>query len=125
MFRGLIITESLKELDDKPFQPYVVRKYPHLMDGKIKIEIQELNVPDDEILEVVNEASRRLLPKKFYAHFLNPPEMLIAYPKTIVRVHKDDTESVNYSKKIGCLFGISRRLMKYNEMFEKDHPNDL
>lgn len=125
MFRGLIIKESLKDFDDKPFQAYVVHKYRHLMDKKFEIEIQELSVPDDEIFTVADEASKRLLPQKFYAHFLNPPEMIVAYPNTIVRVYRNDAESVKLCKKIGCLFGIENRLMKYDEMFEKDHPNDL
>jgi len=125
MFKGLIIKESLKDLNTKPYEQYIVHKYRHLMDSQFDIEIHELNVPDNDVLEVAYDVSKRLLPMRFYAHFLKNPEMLVAYPNVVVRIDCEDKESIKVAQKVGHLFGIKKRLMKYDEMFERDHPNDL
>jgi hypothetical protein len=122
--RAIIIRESLQggELPAN-FYGTRVREYQHMLDEDTPITITELAVAEQHALDAGMALSRKLLPRKFYAHLLNDQSMYIAFPNCLVHLDRDDAEGELQAHAIGQTFDVPVSQMRFLEMFEVDHPD--
>jgi hypothetical protein len=122
--RAIIIRESLQggELPSN-FYGTRVREYQHMLDEDTPITIIELAVVEQHALDAGMALSRKLLPRKFYAHLLNDQSMYIAFPNCLVHLDRDDAEGELQVHAIGQTFDVPVSQMRFLEMFEVDHPD--
>ena len=122
--RGLVLMESLTDGQlPMPLPAVVVRRYPHLLGGTLPVHIAELAVTRHRVLAVVMQVAQVLLPKRFYAHFLDDERMYVAFPNCVVVIGRDDPASADTARAVGALFDIPAVQMRFEEMFVNDHPD--
>lgn len=124
MIRAIIIKESLKD-GELPlnFPGTRVCEYWHPLDEDTMVTIIELAVAERHALDAGMALSRKLLPRKYYAHLLNDQSMYIAFPNCLVHLDRDDAEGERQAHAIGQTFDIPVSQMRFLEMFEVDHPD--
>ncbi|MBF9071866.1 hypothetical protein [Streptacidiphilus fuscans] len=122
--RAIVITESLidgrlpeglDKLED--------RRYPHMLDERTPIEIIELTIPADRTADVGMQLAEALKPKLYYAHLLGEDHMLVAFPCVLARIDRDDPAATALAQTIGAQFDIPAEQMRFQEMFDEDHPD--
>jgi hypothetical protein len=124
MVRGIVLRESLVDgVLPMPMSATVVRRYPHLLDGRTPVEVIELAVTRDRTLAVAMQLAQALLPERFYAHLVDDTRMYVCFPNCLVVVHRGDDDSIRQAQEIGARFGIPARQMRFGEMFDNDHPD--
>lgn len=123
VYRGMLIKESFH---DAKFPdgavPHVTETYSYNLDGVIPVTIAKLTIPSDLVQEVSWEISKSLLPSKYYAHFVSEQDLMVSFPNTVVRVIRDELQTSENARKVGRLFDIPDHQMKFELMFEQDHP---
>ena len=122
--RGIVLLESLTGGQlPLPLPAVVCKKYQHLLGGTLPVQVAELVVPRDRAPAVALQLARYLLPQRFYAHLLDDSQMFVAFPDTVVLVRRGDVESVAHAQKVGQGFDIPLVQMRFDEMFDNDHPD--
>jgi hypothetical protein len=121
--RGLIIRESLRTRR----LPLIIRDrvdkcYSHLLGGERPVEVIVVRVPEMALASASFALADELLPQGFYAHFVTSDRIIVVFPHCISIVIRGDSESTERAKQIGRSFGISDSQMKFQAMFEEDHP---
>jgi hypothetical protein len=124
----MIIKESLGDLGllSNPVLN-VVEKYPMRMDGKYPIEIIMVDVSGDGLAETLALVSEKLLPKKFYAHFVDGDLMYVVYPWTISVVKRHDDASARACIEVGATFDVPAAQLPIHKMFNfghAEHPEE-
>ncbi|WP_432141128.1 hypothetical protein [Streptomyces sp. bgisy084] len=122
--RAVVITESLEggRLPEA-LRALESRRYPHLLDERTQVEIIELAVPAAQAAGVALTLADAVLPRLYYAHLIDSLQMLVAFPDTVVRIHRDDAAAVERAQSIGALFDIPAGQMRFAEMWDTDHPD--
>lgn len=124
MMRAIIVKESLKDGELPPnFYGTRVREYRQPLDEDNTVTIIELAVAERHALDAGMALSRKLLPKKYYAHLRGDQSMYIAFPDCLVYLDRDDAEGERHVHAIGRTFDIPVSQMRFLEMFEIDHPD--
>lgn len=124
-YKGIIIAESisdenvLTEIEHKS-----IEKYAHKLNNEIDTIIYKVEVSDSEIESFSEKISKSLLPRGFYVHFLCNDKMIVVYPNKVFRLEKDNNKEIEECIKYGMSLGIDKRMLKFKEMYERDHPND-
>lgn len=122
--RAVVIRESLKGGDlPTGLRGRFLEAYRHLLDETSEIEIVELVVDEQEALADAMLLATALLPKYFYAHVLGEDTMYIAFPQCVVLVRRDEPTTAERAQAIGRLFDIPLSQMRFQEMFDVDHPD--
>ena len=124
MMRGLVLMESLTDGQlPMPLPAVVVRRYRHLLGGTLPVQIAELAVTRNRVLTVAMQVAKALLPKRFYAHFLDGETMYVAFPNCVMVIGRGDPASADTARAVGALFDIPVVQMRFEEMFVNDHPD--
>jgi len=122
--RGIVLKESLVGGSlPLPFPAMVVRRYPHLLDRKVPVEVIEFTVAPARVAEVALQLARAIVPERFYAHLLDDTTMIVVFPRCVLQIARDDAAGAERAQQVGELFGIPRRQMRFLEMFTTDHPD--
>jgi hypothetical protein len=122
--RGIVLLESLAGGQlPMPLHATVCKKYKHMLGGTVPVQVAELVVSRDRAPAVALQLARCLLPQRFYAHLLDDSQMYVAFPDTVVLICRDDPDSVIHAQKIGQGFDIPLVQMRFDEMFDNDHPD--
>lgn len=122
--RGLIVRESLRDRRiPEQLASNITRCYPHALGGEDPVEIVELEVEAADLLQVAFGLSDRLVPRKYYCHFVDSEQMLVVFPGCVCTVRIGDGEGAGRCRSIGALFGIPESQMRFEEMFHHDHPD--
>ena len=121
--RAIVLLEALvdEQLPDV-VRPLVDREYSHFLGRDTPLEICRLRL-DPALAPVVCFAlSRSLKPAGYFAHLVGDAEMYVVFPGIVVTIRRGDTASLARAREVGAMFGIPRRHMRFDEMFELDHP---
>lgn len=122
-YRGILIKESFHAAKFPDcVVPYVTETYTYNLDGAIPVTIAKLMIPSALVQEISWEVSKSLLPSKYYAHFICEQELMVAFPNTVVRVLRDELPTSEKARGIGRLFDIPDHQMKFELLFDQDHP---
>jgi hypothetical protein len=124
VMRAIIIKESLIDGDlPANFYGTRVKEYRHPLDEDTEITIVELAVAERHALDAGMALSRKLLPRKYYAHLRGDQSMYIAFPNCLVHLDRDDAQGERQAHAIGQTFDVPLSQMRFLEMFEVDHPD--
>lgn len=124
-YNGIIISESIT--DNKLIEEIskkAIQKYAHKLNNEIDTTIYNIELDDDEVLDFSKRISKGILPNGFYVHFVCEDEMIVIYPNKIFSINRNNLSEIENCILYGENLGINRKMLKFDEMFEKDHPND-
>lgn len=124
MIKGIIIGESLSERLPEFLLDKVKTNYEHLLGGTQKVKIMILEIEEELLLQSIYVLSRIILPNGFYCHFVKSNEMYVIFNNCICIMEKNNPHAFNQCREIGRLYNIPDNQMRFEEMFEKDHPNE-
>lgn len=122
-FRGIVLKESLVGGLPPAARPYLIDSYPYRLDGEIEMTVLKLNVPSPAVTEVARALSAGLRRPGYFAQLTGPEEMIVVFPGRTVTVVRSDAASAEAAREIGATYDIPYRQMKFEGMFENDHPN--
>lgn len=122
--RGIVLRESLAggELP-LPFRAVVVNRYAHLLDRRLPVEVIELTTTRQRAPEVALQLASVILPQGFYAHLLDDTSMIVVFPRCVLEIPRGDEDAAAAARRVGALYGIPDRQMRFQEMFTVDHPD--
>lgn len=124
-YRGIIIAESIKdEKILKDIEKKSVEKYAHKLNNEIDTTIYKVEIDAEEIDSFSRKISKSILPKGFYVHFLYDNKMIVVYPNKVFKLEKENSKEIEDCISYGMSLGIDKKMLKFKEMYEKDHPND-
>ncbi|WP_433635551.1 hypothetical protein [Nocardia sp. CA-120079] len=122
--RGIVLRESLPGRSLPLELPaIVVRRYPHLLDRRMPVDVLELQVTTHRASDVAFRLASVLLPQGFYAHLVDERMMIVIFPRCVVQIPRGDEAAADTARRIGALYGIPERQMRFQEMFTVDHPD--
>lgn len=122
-YRGIIIESSISTETVNKLKPYIIRTYYHLLDKKYDTNIIIAAVPENELENILSAIKNSIL-NSYYAHFIHRDVMYVVFRGEICKITRHDTNSIEFCKSRGKKHYISDNLMKFEYMFEKDHPNE-
>ncbi|WP_433717110.1 hypothetical protein ACQP2U_42715 (plasmid) [Nocardia sp. CA-084685] len=122
--RGIVLRESLPG-HNLPLElpAIVVRRYPHLLDRRIPVNVLELQVTSYRASDVAFRLASVLLPQGFYAHLVDERMMIVIFPRCVIQIPRGDEAAADTARRVGALYGIPDRQMRFQEMFTIDHPD--
>ena len=122
--RGIVLRESLAGgALPLPFPAVVVNTYRHLLDRRLPVEVIELTTTPQRAAEVAHQLASVMLPQGFYAHLLDESRMIVIFPRCVLQIPRGDEDAAVIARRVGALFGIPDRQMRFQEMFTVDHPD--
>lgn len=123
--RGLVLLQSLKNGTlPKQLKARVIGQHQYLLGGKKAVNVQVLELSREELQEAFFTLADSLLRKHYYAHFVDGDKLYIVYPDCVCKIRRNDLDSEQRCQRIGRMFGIPDRQMRFNDLFLKDHPNE-
>lgn len=123
VYRGILIKESFHGAQfPSGIAQCVKETYPYRLDGVTPVTIAKLEIPSELVHQIAWEVAKKLLPTAFYSHFVFQHILIVAFPNTVVRVHRDNLETAKNARKVGRIFNIPDHQMKFELLFDEDHP---
>jgi len=122
--RGIFIRESL--IDGRlpaGLEEMVIDQHSHMLGGIEPVQILVTSSPLDRLPEMAMAVSFSLIPKRFYAHFIDAKLLWVIFPKMICFVPQGDSVAADRVRTVGRMFAIQEKQMPFEELFEHDHPN--
>lgn len=122
MIRGIVFREGLVG----EVLPDVVRerrRYPHLLDRRIPVEVIEFECAEDSLERALAVLRSALRSRGYYAHLLDGPVMYIVFPHRVMTVTDRNERAAERAREAGIQAGIPARQMRFLEMFTVDHPD--
>ncbi|MCZ7601629.1 MAG: hypothetical protein M5R37_02120 [Melioribacteraceae bacterium] len=125
MAKGIIIKESLKD-NIIPYEDAIgiQLEYEHLLGGTEKVHVIRTETPNDILDQVIGELSKAIRSYGFYCHFVDDPFIHVVFHNCVYTIEKGNKDTFVKCREIGKIFGIPEEQMKFEKMFEKDHPNE-
>ena len=124
-YRGIVLKESLLTCElPLLVRSYLEDTYPYRLDGKVPMTVFKLRVPVAQSEEVADKISRALRPERFFSQLTGEADMLVVFPAAWIRVIKGRPDTAEAARTYGVEHGIPRHQMRFEEMFERDHPNE-
>lgn len=123
-YRGIILKESLlDETIPEELQPFVETNYPYMLDGIMPMTVYKLGIPEEKLNSLAWILAKKLKPELFFAHFSTKETIIVVFPHTLTKVQREFPITSTIARTIGKCFGIKANQMRFEEMFDKDHPN--
>jgi len=123
-YRGIVLRESLASGElPVSLRSSVETEYQYHLDGVLPVTVIRLQVPAADLLPVVWTVALALHPERYFANFTGPEDMLVTFPNTLVRVLRIDPTTAIHARQVGALFGIPAHQMRFEAMFDADHPH--
>ncbi len=124
--RGVFIRESL--IDRRlpaGLEEMVIDQHQHMLGSVEPVQIVVTLSSAERLSEMAMAVSFSLIPKRFYAHFINGNLLCVIFPKIICFVHKGDSATFDRVRAVGRTFAIPDKQMPFEELFKYDHPNTM
>jgi hypothetical protein len=122
MIRGLVFKEGLRE-GELPGGVRERKRYPHLLDRRIPVEVIEFDCPEDGLAGACAALRSALVPRGYYAHLLAGPVMHVIFPSRVVTIGYPSEDDAHLAQEAGVEAGVPLRQMRFLEMFTVDHPD--
>ncbi|MGJ5040663.1 hypothetical protein [Bradyrhizobium sp. HKCCYLRH1062] len=101
----------------------VERHYRHFLGGTHgTVDICRLKVDPSIAPSVAFELSSALMPAGYYARINDETRMFVSFPTSVSYVLRSDPQTAIVARKVGQLYGVKGEHMRFEEMFELDHP---
>lgn len=123
-YRGIVLKESLRKGRlPNGAKRWLVKTYPYLLDGRMPMTVFRLSVPAAAVSDVARLLSRQLHPAGYFAQLTGDDEMLVVFPGRTLAVARGCAASAGAARAVGAELGIPPHQMRFELMFENDHPN--
>ncbi len=122
MISGMILAESLTDqsvIEGGQFK--IEDRYPMLMDGVTPVEVVMVSVATSCLLPALVDISKALLPRRFYAHFVDGDLMYVVFPSTISVVEKSSKSDAVTCIEVGRKFDVPESQLPIERMFSFRH----
>ncbi|MEE3343669.1 MAG: SDR family NAD(P)-dependent oxidoreductase [Bacilli bacterium] len=124
-FKGIIIKNSITDYSLLNYLESIAKEvYEHKLGGKHNTIIYKIEVPKDKVDELSIKLSKSLYSYGYYIHFVSEKEMIVIFPNKIFKFSEKDNDIIDECILYGESINIDSKLMKFREMFYRDHPND-
>lgn len=101
----------------------VERQYRHFLGGTHgTVDISLLRVEPSIAPTVAFALSSVLLPERYYARINDRSRMYVSFPNSVVCVLKSKPQTAVVARRIGEIYNVNQEHMRFEEMFEFDHP---
>lgn len=122
--RGLVLRQSLQqEVLPEEIATWVADEHMHLLSGEDAVDVLVLLCPHQDLWPLLTTLARQMKPTCYYAHFVSGDTMYVVFPSCIVLVMRGDNVTAQRARDIGAVFGVRDVEMKFEQLFEVDHPN--
>ena len=122
--RLILIAQSFEPSVLEGLPAIETRRFGHTLVGGSEITIVEYDITSDNVLGVVRELALHIRSQRYYAHVaLNEDELLVVFPSSVVFLRRGDAMSIGLARAVGERFGIPPDEMRFEEMFDTDHPD--
>lgn len=74
--------------------------------------------------QALDIVAQSLLPKKYYAHFVDQNRMYVVFPSTIIVVRRSNGGDELICSAVARLFSVPDSQLPYRKMFEFKHSED-
>lgn len=121
---GIVLIEGLEgeKLPDSLLH-VVESEYEHFLGGTHGlVNIARLRLDAGIAPNIAFALARVLKPAHYYARLNNDDVMYVAFPNTVVRIDREAAGSCDQARAVGQVFEVAREHMRFEEMFELDHP---
>ena len=123
--RGLVLLQSLKnEMLLEALRPMMVDQHQYLLGGVMLVDVLVLSIQKESLHEALFTVAGILKAQSYYAHFIDGDYLYIVYPHCVCRMIRNDREAERYCQRIGRNLSIPETQMRFNDLFDKDHPNE-
>lgn len=122
--RGIVLRQSLQtEVLPEEITRWVADEHAHLLSGKDAVDVLVLLCPYQDLCQLLATLARQLKPTRYYAHFVSGDTMYVVFPSCIVLVARGDEVMAQRARDIGAVYRVPDVEMKFEQLFEVDHPN--
>ena len=122
--RALVVVESLAvALPDWWSSRQIVSRI-HKLRTLGEVRIVEYQIQQSEIPSAASELTKSIKPKRYYAHIVGERDMIVCFPNVVVYLNRSScSDEFDICRKIGEIFSIPGEEMKFEQMFDEDHPD--
>lgn len=103
--------------------PYITDKHRHWLGGSRLTTVICLDMPVDALEAFVQWAASELRLRGYYAHAVAGDHLWVVFPGKVHTVNRGDTQRFEEMRNYGESMGIPRSQMRFEGLFERDHPN--
>ena len=122
--RGIVLRQSLQtKVLPEEITRWVADKHAHLLSGKDEVEVLVLLCPCQDLWQLLSTLARQLKPTRYYAHIVSGDTMYVVFSSCIVQLARGDQVMAQRAREIGAVYGVPDVEMKFEQLFEVDHPN--
>lgn len=102
----------------------MVNEYQYNLEGDeaTPVSICVVEIPADKVASTTLLLAKRLVPKRYYAHFVAGNLLYVVFPMCVYLVIRGDRSSAEHCRLIGRMFDIPDEQMPFEGLFEDDHP---
>jgi hypothetical protein len=124
MMHAIVLIQGLQDGKlPETLSKLVERNYRHSLGGTHgTVDICRLNVDPSIAPSVAFVLSSALLPTGYYARINDQSRMFVSFPTSVACVLRSDPQTAIVARKVGQIYGVKEEHMRFEEMFELDHP---
>ena len=123
--RAIVICESLLSRPPVLELSQCTARYLHNLDRIEQVWLEEHELRREDRWGVAGEIASVLRSPGWYAHLHCGDTLIVAYPSIVVEVRRGDAASAELCRRIGTLFDVPAEQMRFEEMFQVDHPDKI
>jgi len=124
MARALIVDESLKCDLPEEWGGRLIRSRSHKLRTLGNVTISEYLFNEREMAFASSVLTSCLKEPRYYAHLVSEEVMLICYPGIVVTLARRSPQAeFERCRAVGNMFEIPSDEMKFEKMFDEDHPD--
>lgn len=120
--RAIVILEGTISVNDLASHTLVAESV-HELSTLGPVTIREYKVEKGESWCVAVQLARQMRSPGWYAHLHCGDSLLVAFPHTVVEVRRGNDGTAALARRVGALFEIPDTQMRFEEMFDVDHPD--
>jgi len=121
---GIVLLNGMRDKRVPPaLRQFVDREYEHYLGGTHgTVTIARLVLEQSMAPGIAFVLADELEPTGYYARLNDTSIMFVAYPGAVVRIDRSEPASAEVARAVGRLFLVEASHMRFEEMFELDHP---
>jgi hypothetical protein len=122
--RLIVIEESVPEGLAQDLLAGEYRRFTAVLEKDEHVTVIESAIPHERVYTAAHKLAQSISRRRFYAHIvIDDDHLAIIFPSCVVDLHRDVRDEIELAVRIGEQMGIPRSEMRFEEMFDVDHPD--